>query len=63
MMYVATEDQLADVFPKPLPGPAFTNLRERIGLCHVGMECASGLRESVEDGQTRSGSAAVKPVL
>ena len=30
--YVATEDQLADIFTKPLPGPRFNMLREKIGI-------------------------------
>ena len=30
--YVPTQDQLADIFTKPLAGPRFTDLRERIGI-------------------------------
>ena len=29
--YVATKDQLADIFTKPLPGPVFTKMKKRIG--------------------------------
>ena len=30
--YVSTQDQLADIFTKPLPGPRYEDLRERIGV-------------------------------
>ena len=30
--YVATKDQLADIFTKPLPGPVFMKMRKRIGV-------------------------------
>jgi hypothetical protein len=30
--YISTEDQLADILTKPLPGPKFTKLRYRIGV-------------------------------
>ena len=30
--YVPTQDQLADIFTKPLAGPSFSDLRERIGI-------------------------------
>lgn len=30
--YIATEEQLADIFTKPLPGPRFAMLRELIGI-------------------------------
>lgn len=30
--YVKSEDQLADIFTKPLPGPVFTRMRKRIGM-------------------------------
>ena len=30
--YVSTEDQLADIFTKALPGPKFIEMRERIGV-------------------------------
>lgn len=32
VQYVGSSNQLADIFTKPLPAPAFTELRERIGV-------------------------------
>ena len=32
MEYVASEDQLADIFTKPLKSQAFQEMRKRIGL-------------------------------
>lgn len=32
IQYVSTQDQLADIFTKPLPGPRYEDLRERIGV-------------------------------
>ena len=32
LQYVESSNQLADIFTKPLPAPAFTDLRERIGV-------------------------------
>jgi hypothetical protein len=32
MQYLPTEEQLADLFTKPLPGPRFEKLRRQIGI-------------------------------
>ena len=32
MQYVESSNQLADIFTKPLPGPDFTDIRDRIGV-------------------------------
>jgi hypothetical protein len=32
MQYVESSNQLADIFTKPLPAPAFTDIRDRIAV-------------------------------
>ena len=41
LSYIPTEDQAADIFTKPLPGPRFEKLRDMIGVAEV----PQGLRE------------------
>jgi hypothetical protein len=35
MRYINTERQLADIFTKPLDSSQFTDLRGKIGVCHL----------------------------
>ena len=35
VLYVPTKDNIADIFTKPLPAPAFHHLRSYLGLCNL----------------------------
>ena len=49
VVFVGTEDQLADIFTKPLSGPKFASLRDRIGVGKLHRTNTMSLRESVRE--------------